>query len=148
VGASLRHELRRRHPLVIQTSDFRRSCRGLPVGMVPVGIGVSPDSSQGVRDQHRSNTISIVDAALRTTVGTIDVSTSRNPAYQSASQTCRRFRPTDRSSTSSSSTIVLRATIDVATGSMTQTISMGQQFTKVAYIPSLAKLYILSIAPT
>jgi len=135
---------------VISTSDFAVIAT-VPVGDGPSGIGVSPDSSKVYVTNFNSNTITIVDATLLTTVGTIDVSYQPNPTY--ATQPKHVVVSPDGSKlyvafwNGWGSTLWNVATVDIATGSITQTLTVGASFQKVAYIPSLAKLFVLAYSP-
>src|SRR5262249_4779140 len=119
---------------VVRTSDFTEILPRVAVGDGPVGIAVSPDSSKVYTANFNSNTVSIVDATLLATVGTVDVSYQPNPIYQS--RPCHVAVSPDGSKVyvAFNLTWYSVATIDVATRQVTQTLSQGIQYFKIAYI--------------
>ena len=129
---------------VIRTSDFVEIAR-VPVGDFPVGIGVSPDSTKVYVANLNSNTISIVDATLLATVGTIDVSSPLSPyawpIHVVVSPDGSKLY------VAYGNTWITAVTVDLATQQITQTLTLGDQLKKIAYIPSLDKLFVLAFIP-
>jgi YVTN family beta-propeller protein len=125
---------------VIRTSDFVEIAR-VAVGDWPVGIGVSPDSTRVYVTNSNASTISKIDATLATpaVIGTINVANAGSwtgPNHVVVS-------PDGASLYVAFSGFYTVSKVNVSTGAIGPTASEGGPYTKVAYVPSLAKLYAL-----
>jgi YVTN family beta-propeller protein len=135
---------------VVRTSDFVEIAR-VPVGNGPVGVAVSPDSTKVYVTDFLGDSVSIVDAVSQATVGTIDVSYHPNPSWTT--------RPKHAAVSPDGSKLHVAfengwgtllwnvATVDLATGQITQTLTVGEQFEKIAYVSPLGKLFALAFSP-
>jgi len=122
---------------VIRTSDFTKLA-DVAVGDGPVGIGVSPDSSQVYVTNYLAQTISIVNAASMVTTGTIDVS---SPSSTLPSHVVVSPDGTTMYVSFANGEVKLAAIL--TNGPIIQTLAGTGPFLKVAYVPSLSKLYSL-----
>jgi len=129
---------------VIRTSDLYQSAL-VPVGDSPVGVAVSPNSSRAYVVNMLSSTISVVDTTLPVpaTISTIDVKYQGNntePLHAVVSPDGTKLYVTFNTGA------YHLATVTLATGAISW-ISTNDSFWKVDYVPSLAKLFALQVAP-
>ena len=128
---------------VIRTSDFVVTAT-VAVGNGPVGIGVSPDSTRVYVTNNIGSTISKIDATLATpaVIGTFNVANGGSftgPNHVVVS-------PDGASLYVAFQSFYNVSKVNASTGAIGPTASAGAQYTKVAYVPSLAKLYALDFA--
>jgi YVTN family beta-propeller protein len=130
---------------VIRTSDFTK-ITDVAVGNAPVGIGVSPDSTRVYVTNNFGSTISKIDATLSTpvTIGTIDV--RQNLSWTGPNHVV--VSPDGANLYVAFTSLYNVSKVNVSTGAIGPTLSQGGQYSKVAYVPSLAKVYAIDFDPT